>query len=872
MKKNISVKRFLAPDGDHHTTTTFIRRTLRWMMALLALLFAIAIGALVSIANNLNDQADAQSALLLKKALDNRLERLVTHTNDNAWWSEAYENLHVEVNTDWAYSRENLGASQYSDFGYEGLFVIDGQGHTRYSVIRGKLSSLSLTQWLGSDPLPLIHAGLKPDESESSTSARFLLNGNLALLAASTLSAGNGGHVSPVTGPPSLLVFVDVLGPQKLAALGNEYGIQQVRVAQGDTAHGPRLGTLRVPLPSGEVTLAWRSAEPGRQLLRYILPLLLALGVITGLSAVFMMRSALNKARLYDENNFLLEQHRQALTASERRFRDVAEATTDWIWETDAQLNFTYLSERFPSITGHRIAAWLGQPVTEFMQADNVSLGDWITEPGQTGHRRLLHCRYLSAQGHPRYCHIALKPVITESGATGYRGTATDVTLEVEAQARVQYLSLHDELTGLPNRTRMREFLEGKLQALPDNEHPLAMVSLDLDKFKPVNDLFGHPAGDAVLHEVSARLRSCLREYDLVARQGGDEFILILPDIMRREEIEAICARILTEVRKPFIVSGNEIFIGVSMGIALAPQDAVDAGELLRFSDIALYEAKNAGRNTWRFYAPEMEQQIVQRRELEESLRDAIRLQQFRLVYQPRYDLHSRRVTAVEALIRWDHPQLGVIMPDQFIPLAEETGLISAISEWVLRTACRDAAQALGDLAISVNISAVEFGSRGLIERVKAALAAAGLSPERLEIEVTEGVTLHNPQQSLALMQELKALGVRLLIDDFGIGYSSLSYLRSFPFDGIKLDKSFIDAMPHDENANAVVENIIGLGKAFSLSITAEGVETQAQLDKLKMLDCDEMQGYLVDRPLELAALRERLAAMRSGESGEEGR
>lgn len=442
----------------------------------------------------------------------------------------------------------------------------------------------------------------------------------------------------------------------------------------------------------------------------------------------------------------------------------------------------------------------------------------------------------------------------------------------MEAQARVQYLSLHDELTGLPNRTRMREFLEGKLQALPDNEHPLAMVSLDLDKFKPVNDLFGHPAGDAVLHEVSARLRGCLREYDLVARQGGDEFILILPDIMRREEIEAICARILTEVRKPFIVSGNEIFIGVSMGIALAPQDAVDAGELLRFSDIALYEAKNAGRNTWRFYAPEMEQQIVQRRELEESLRDAIRLQQFRLVYQPRYDLHSRRVTAVEALIRWDHPQLGVIMPDQFIPLAEETGLINAISEWVLRTACRDAAQALGDLAISVNISAVEFGSRGLIERVKAALAAAGLSPERLEIEVTEGVTLHNPQQSLALMQELKALGVRLLIDDFGIGYSSLSYLRSFPFDGIKLDKSFIDAMPHDENANAVVENIIGLGKAFSLSITAEGVETQAQLDKLKMLDCDEMQGYLVDRPLELAALRERLAAMGSGKSGEEGR
>lgn len=223
---------------------------------------------------------------------------------------------------------------------------------------------------------------------------------------------------------------------------------------------------------------------------------------------------------MFDENTFLLTQSRLALTASERRFRDVAEATTDWIWETDPDLRFTWLSDRFPGITGHSISAWIGRPVTEFLEAEGQPLAEWITLPGQTGHRRLLHCRYLSAMGHQRYCHIALKPVITPEGITGYRGTATDVTLEVEAQARVQYLSRHDELTGLPNRVRMREFLEGKLQAQPTQAHPLAMISLDLDKFKPVNDLFGHGAGDTVLHEVSARLRHCVRDYDLVARQG----------------------------------------------------------------------------------------------------------------------------------------------------------------------------------------------------------------------------------------------------------------------------------------------------------------------------------------------------------------
>ena len=447
------------------------------------------------------------------------------------------------------------------------------------------------------------------------------------------------------------------------------------------------------------------------------------------------------------------------------------------------------------------------------------------------------------------------KPIATPEGGLSFRGTATDVTLEVEAQARVQYLSLHDELTGLPNRVRMKEFLEGKLQSRPTREHPLAMISLDLDKFKPVNDLFGHGVGDELLHQVSERLRACLRDFDLVARQGGDEFILIIPDIERKEALEQLCARILAELNRPFSVQDHEILIGASMGIALAPQDAVNATDLLRFSDIALYKAKSRGRNGWVFYNADMAEQIVQRREMENSLREAIREQQFRLVYQPRYDVNAEKVVAVEALLRWHHPTLGLLMPDQFIPLAEETGLIIAISDWVLNAACRDAQRDMPGLSVSVNISAMEFRTPGLVERVQEVLNTTGLAPERLELEVTENATLSNPEQSLALMNGLKALGVRLLIDDFGTGYSSLSYLRTFPFDGIKLDKSFVAGMPHSDNANSIVENIIGLGKAFSLSITAEGVETPEQLAQLKMYQCDETQGYLMCRPLPLERL-----------------
>ncbi|WP_286011614.1 MULTISPECIES: EAL domain-containing protein [unclassified Leclercia] len=852
-------------DLEPKRTASFIKRALLVMVSLLAMLFIIAIIALLTIVRNINEDSDKHSAMLLQKAIYNRVDTLTTHIKDYAWWGEAYQHLHPRVDTDWAYTRQNMGASLWRDFEYEGVFVLDGSGQTRYSVINGKLVARSLQSWLGDDPLPDLTQKIDKPDAMPVASTVVMKDGHPALVAAARITTGDDSSINVAPGSASVLVFVDVLDARKLTALGEEYGIAETRVQhKGAPKLAGRRGTATLPVDGQQVTFEWKSEDPGRELMRYILPLLILLALCTAVPGVILGRNALKKARMYDENTWLLAQNRLALTASERRFRDVAEATTDWIWETDTELRFTWLSERFPGITGHSISSWIGRPLSEFMEAENQSLAEWITLPGQTGHRRLLHCRYLSAMGHQRYCHIAIKPVVAPEGITGYRGTATDVTLEVEAQARVEYLSRHDDLTGLPNRVRMREFLEGKLRAQPTQMHPLAMLSLDLDKFKPVNDLFGHGAGDSVLHEVSARLRACIRDYDLVARQGGDEFILIISDIHDRRYIETLCERIITELTRPFLINGNEIVIGASIGIAMAPHDAVDAGELLRFSDIALYRAKTTGRNRWMFYTPEMAEQIVQRREMEESLREGIKKEQFSLVYQPRYGHNSSRIIAVEALIRWHHPELGLIMPDQFISLAEETGLIIPLSDWVLKTACRDAQQTLHGLSVSVNISAVEFRSWQVVDRIREALQESQLDPARLEIEVTENATLWNPENSLEIMLALKKLGVKLLMDDFGTGYSSLSYLRNFPFDGIKLDKSFIDGMPGSDSANTIVENIIGLGKAFSLSITAEGVETEEQLQKLMMMECDETQGYLISRPLSLTALKEQIAALDS--------
>ncbi|WP_240484862.1 MULTISPECIES: bifunctional diguanylate cyclase/phosphodiesterase [Pantoea] len=830
-----------------------IRQPMMMMVLLILLAFTGAFISLMFIASDLNQQSDRQQSLLLDKALQTRQAVMQFHLSDNAGWGEAYQNLHRTLNRRWAWDNQNLGASLFDTFAYEGVFVISPQDETRYSVIRGRPEARSLALWLGTDPLRRIKAQLQASAGNA-ISDYVLADAQLTLYSAAWITPGGDRSVTTLPGPPSLMVFTDRLTPQKLLKLGQEYGIHNLHLDASPAAR-PASPHLLIAVGDKQVALIWRSANPGGALLTGLLPLLVLIMLLSLFTALMLMRSALRKAQLNDESTWLLGQSQLALSASERRFRDIAETTTDWIWEMDSQLRLVWISGRFPVVTGFSSQEWIQRTLADFLLDYEKYRSRLMLFQQSGGQLTLTGCRYRSAQGHMRYCNLTLKEVMLTQGVSGFRGSATDITLEYEAQARAHYLSHFDELTGLANRVQMQEFLTGKLSLPSDPQHRLAIIMIDLDKFKPVNDIYGHTAGDKVLHEVSGRIRACLGSHGLVARLGGDEFVAILPEMNSRDRIVALCQQLIARINDAFEVCDNTLHIGASLGIALAPQDADNASDLLRYADIALYKAKNSGRNQWVFFDRDMEEKIVQRRELEHELRDAINSEQLALVYQARYALAAGEVTAVEALVRWQHPRLGLLMPDQFIPLAEETGLISALSDWVLLRACSDIVQFEPALSVSVNISATELQNDALPSRIAQVLQLSGLPNHRLEIEVTENALLSDPEKTLATMQAVKALGVKFLIDDFGTGYASLCYLRAFPFDGLKIDKSFIFPLGESPQARQVVENMIGLGRAYSLSVTAEGVETPGHMAQLQALACDAVQGYYIGRPGPLAQI-----------------
>lgn len=790
------------------------------------------------------DRSEAKKAkFLVEKAVESLVSASKTTIKDYAFWGDAYRNLHSQVNTDWAFVQGNLGATLYADFGINGLFVVRDAQQTVYAVINGSRVPISASEWLGQPIDPLVHAARAEEPQEKAVSAFVNVDGVLALVAAAAITPSTDPTVAREAGEASVLVFTQLLEGHRLEALGQRFGIEHLRLAHQPPPAGSGLA-LGDKGRAG--TLLWKVPTPGREMLTFILPLLGLLGaVVYGMMWMFLQRIT-SVARYLDHSYAEVQRSRTALADSEARFRDVAEASSDWIWETDEHGHFTYLSERFETITGLSVATWLGTRIDALFIGEHGGVLEWSGQRPQ-GVNATLECRCLDSQGAHRIIRVTAK----EKNGLGYRGTATDITAEVEARKRVEYLSEHDVLTGLPNRKRLRDFLEGKLAFSSAGEAPLVMLSIDLDRFKPVNDLLGHAVGDRVLLETARRLEDCVRSEDLIARIGGDEFVMIITDMSDHGEIETLCERLIQCVEQPMHLEGQDVHISASIGIALAPDDASQAAELLRYSDIALYEAKTSGRGTWRFYAGEMNARIIERRRLENDLRYGIKHGELRLYYQPRFRISDGHMVGAEALVRWQHPDRGLVSPDTFIPIAEETGLITALSDWVLHTACADAVHWPEDLFVSVNLSPKDFQSALLTERVGHALSQSGLNAARLELELTESVMLEDASGALVIMRALKALGVRLAMDDFGTGYSSLSYLRTFPFDGLKIDKSFVSHLGESEGDRSVITAIVGLGRALSLTVTAEGIETAEHLDLLKSVACDEGQGYYLSKPVE---------------------
>jgi len=436
-----------------------------------------------------------------------------------------------------------------------------------------------------------------------------------------------------------------------------------------------------------------------------------------------------------------------------------------------------------------------------------------------------------------------------------------------ERERRITQLAFNDSLTGLPNRAFFRQHLDHELRQAERRDGALVLLSVDLDNFKSINDTLGHPVGDALLRVVGSRLSAHVQG-SMVARLGGDEFIIILS---RGEGVDApgaVAGRLIAALSEPFDLDDHELAIGASIGIAVSPGDGTDPDVLLKHADLALYRAKEEGRGTYRFFEADMNARAQARRQLETDLRRAIAEGQFELYFQPLFDLETNRISAFEALLRWRHPTRGLVAPDDFIPLAEETGLIVPIGSWVAQEACRQATLWPDDIRIAVNISSVQFGKSGLTEVLLQALAASGLDPRRLEVEITESIFLESTDAILSVLHSLRSLGIRIALDDFGTGYSSLSYLQSFPFDKIKIDRSFIQQLLSRSGSTAIVRAITDLARALGMETTAEGVENKEQLAELRLQGCSSVQGYLFSEPVNAATVLELLADERPAARG----
>lgn len=553
-------------------------------------------------------------------------------------------------------------------------------------------------------------------------------------------------------------------------------------------------------------------------------------------------------------------------TRAEDILSDYENTGQGWFWETDRRGMLTFVSETVAKTLGHeRSEDILGKAFTDLFQLSAIDSQSERTLTFHLSARASFQELAMRAavHGDERWWSVSGRPIYDDfNNFVGFRGSGTDLTEKKRMQENASRLAHFDSLTGLANRFQMSQLLEKILNSPQSDHRSCALLLLDLDRFKQVNDTMGHPAGDALLKQVAERLKWAVGDQGCVGRLGGDEFQILLPGRAEPECLATLSGHVISSLSQPYLIDGSQVVIGASIGISMAPDNGVTSEALIRNADLALYAAKDGGRGCYRFYANNLHAEAEERRLLEQDLRDAIRQGDLRLAYQPVVNTVTEKISGFEALLRWEHPTKGDMPTQQFVEIAEDTGLIGAIGEWALRTACHDMAKWPDNVRVAVNVSPLQFANPQLPAIVTNALAQAGVAADRLELEITESVFLNDDDGTDAMFAALKGIGVRLVLDDFGTGYSSLGYLKTAPFDKIKIDQSFVRGANEPGSRNgAIIASITSLADALGMETTAEGVETLDELDVVRTYGCSHVQGYIYDRALSVEAAGERLGS-----------
>ena len=556
------------------------------------------------------------------------------------------------------------------------------------------------------------------------------------------------------------------------------------------------------------------------------------------------------------------EARERVAARAEDILRSFEESGQGWFWETDRRGLITYISPKAAAVLGKSSEELQGRPLSEIVDSAAGAADAERTLAFHLSARSAfqdIELRAATAQDDERWWALTGRPVYDSfENFAGFRGHGADLTEKRRSERQVSRLAHYDSLTGLANRVQMGQVLEQILAAPSERERACAVLMLDLDRFKQVNDTLGHPAGDALLKQVAQRLERALDGAGRCGRLGGDEFQVIVPGHETRERLSYIASEIIYSLSQPYSIQGQSVVIGASVGIALAPEHGTTSDALIRNVDLALYAAKDAGRGCFRFYAEDLHAAAEERAELEQDLREAIARGDLQMYYQPVVYAANEKIVGFEALMRWQHPKRGWLSPAKFIPIAEDAGLIDSLGQWALRTACADLATWPEQLSCAVNVSPLQFSNPELPTIVANALAHSGINPARLELEITESVFLNDNAGTDAMFKALKRVGVRLALDDFGTGYSSLGYLKKAPFDKIKIDRSFVQGATEEGSRNgAIISSITSLAEALRMDTTAEGVETLDELELVRLLGCSHVQGYIYFKPMNAAEITE---------------